>query len=56
MLSTSVEKEISSRTVSKLTTFELRQELVKRNALDIPEGSINYKTMLARLMTELVKE
>lgn len=47
---------ISTRNVSKLTAFELRQELVKRNALDIPEDNINYKTMLARMMTELVKE
>ena len=49
-------QKITSLTASKLTTFELRQELVRRNALDIEEDKINYKTMLQRLMIELVKE
>jgi phage terminase small subunit len=41
---------------SKLSTFELRNELVKRNALDIPENLINYESLLARLIKDLVKE
>lgn len=48
--------EVSTRTVSQLTTYQLRQELVKRNALDIHEENINYKSMLARLIKELVIE
>lgn len=47
---------ITSRTVGALSTYELRQELVRRDALDLPESNINHKTMLQRLMVELVKE
>ncbi len=36
--------------------FWYRQELVRRNAFDIDEKTCNYKTMLQRLMIELVKE
>ena len=41
---------------SKLTTYELRQELVRRNKLDIPENQINYKSMLHRLIQLIVEE
>jgi hypothetical protein len=41
---------------SKLTTYELRQELVRRNKLDIPENQINYKTMLHRLIQLIVED
>jgi hypothetical protein len=33
-----------------------RQELVKRNALDLPEERINHRNMLERLMKEIVTE
>lgn len=39
-----------------MTAYELRQELVRRNAFDIDEDKANYKSMLQRLMVELVKE
>jgi hypothetical protein len=49
-------QNITVHNVSKCSTFELRQELIKRKCLDIPEEKINYKSMLQRLMQELVKE
>lgn len=53
----SVEKKIiTSATVGSLTAYELRQELIRRNALDIEECKINFKSMLQRLMVELVLE
>lgn len=51
-----VDFEINTKTCSKLTTFQLRQELTKRKALDIPDDEINYKSMLRRLLQVLVKE
>ena len=33
-----------------------RQELVRRGAFDIPEDQVNFKSLLQRLMTELVAE
>ena len=47
---------LTIRNVGKLTTFELRQELVKRNCLDIPEENINHRTMLQRLVQVLLDE
>jgi len=47
---------ITSENVSKLTTFELRQELVRRECLDLDEDKINHNSMLKRLMEELVKD
>ena len=42
---------------SKLTTFQLRQELVNRyGGQDIPPACFNYKELLARLVKEIVKE
>lgn len=49
-------KIITSQNASQCTPYELRQELVRRNALDIPDDRCNYRTMLQRLMVELVKE
>lgn len=49
-------KKLSTRNVSKLSTYALRQELVRREALDIPEEQINHNTMLKRLIEELVKD
>ena len=46
----------SSRNVSRLSTYELRQELVRRNKLDIPEDEINHKTMLQRLIKLLLED
>lgn len=47
---------ITSRNVGNLTTYELRQELIRRDKLDIPEKQINHRSMLQRLMVELVAE
>jgi predicted ATP-dependent protease len=49
-------EKITSRNASKLTTYELRQELNRRDAFDLEESTVNYKTMLARLMKDLVEE
>ena len=49
-------EKLSTRNVSKLSTYALRQELVRREALDIPEEQINHNTMLKRLIEELVKD
>jgi hypothetical protein len=49
-------EDLTIRNVGKLTTFELRQELVKRNCLDIPEENINHRTMLQRLVQVLLDE
>ena len=46
---------LSSRNVGKLTTYEIRQELVKRDAMDLEEKVINHRTLLERLVQELVK-
>ncbi len=50
------ERQLTTQNVSSLTTYELRQELVRRNKLDIPEGQINHRSMLQRLIVELVAE
>ena len=47
---------ITSENISKLTTYELRQELVRRDCLDLDEESINHNSMMKRLMEELVKD
>ena len=47
---------LSSRNVGRLTTFDLRQELVRRDKLDIPEDEICHKTLLQRLMRDLLEE
>ena len=49
-------EQLSTRNVSKLTTFALRQELVRREALDIPDDQINHNSLLKRLIEELVKD
>ena len=40
-----IEKDapLSTRNVSRLTTYELRQELVRRDKLDIPDDQINHR-------------
>jgi hypothetical protein len=48
--------QLTTQNVSSLTTYELRQELVRRNKLDIPENQINHRSMLQRLIVELVAE
>ena len=47
--------DLSSRNCGSLTTYEIRQELVHRDALDIPDKEINHRSMLKRLVEELVK-
>ena len=37
-------------------SFPHRQELVRRNAMDIPEDKVNFKALLQRLMVELVAD
>lgn len=49
-------KVITIENASACTPFDLRQELVRRGAMDIPEGQANYRSLLQRLMVELVKE
>lgn len=49
-------KVITSDNISTLTTYELRQELNRRNAMDIPEKKINYKSLLQRLLVEVLKD
>ena len=49
-------KVITIENAGYCTAYELRQELVRRGALDIEESTINFRTMLQRLMVELVKE
>ena len=50
------EKEVNLTNVSKLTTFQLRQQLVKRGSLDIEESKINHNSMLQRLIKDLIEE
>ena len=47
---------ITSDNISKLSTFQLRQELVRRNAFDLAEDSVNYNTLLKRLLVEVLKD
>jgi len=47
---------LSTRNVSKLTTFEIRQELNRRGKMDLPEEVITHKTLLQRLIAELVSD
>jgi len=47
---------LSTRNAGKLSTYELRQELVRRDKLDIPEESINHRTMLQRLIQVLLED
>jgi membrane protein involved in colicin uptake len=49
-------ERLTTRNASKLTTYELRQELTRRGAFDLEDSTVNFKTMLARLMRELVDQ
>ena len=49
-------KLINVENVSKCSIYELRQELLKRNAFDLEESQINYKNLLQRLIQELLKD
>lgn len=53
-----IKEPLTLRNVGSLTTFEIRQELNRRNAMDLDEEKvqINFKTLLQRLVQELVKE
>lgn len=51
-----MDQVISTRNVDRLTTFELRQELVRRGALDIEDSKVNHRSLLQRLVVELVKD
>jgi len=42
--------------VGGLSTYDLRQELNRRGAMDIEEEKINHKSLLKRLIVELVKD
>mmetsp|Transcript_4763 Transcript_4763/g.7230 ORF Transcript_4763/g.7230 Transcript_4763/m.7230 type:complete len:162 (-) Transcript_4763:122-607(-) len=55
--SSSEVKVITVHNASACTAYELRQELNRRNAFDFGENdTVNYRTMLKRLMVELVKD
>ena len=45
---------LCSANVASLTTYELRQELELRGKMDLAEGTINHKSLLQRLVQELV--
>ena len=48
---------ITTENISKLTTYELRQELLRRGQFDFKdENLVNYKSLLKRLMVEVVKD
>ena len=47
---------LSTRNVNKLTTFQLRQELERRGAFDIPEEQVNHKSIMQRLVQVLLEE
>ena len=49
-------KEITTKTVHTLTTYVLRQELNRRESMDINENEINHNSLLKRLIVELVKD
>jgi len=51
-----IDEPLSTRNVSKLTTYELRQELTRRGKLDVPEESINHRSMLQRLIQVLLED
>ena len=49
-------KIITTGNVSTLTTYELRQELERRGCMDVEDSRINHKTLLQRLVQELVRD
>jgi len=51
-----VVRVITTANVSKLTTFELRQELVRRGSMDLEESQISHNTLLQRLIQDLVRD
>mmetsp|Transcript_20413 Transcript_20413/g.45437 ORF Transcript_20413/g.45437 Transcript_20413/m.45437 type:complete len:177 (-) Transcript_20413:129-659(-) len=51
-----VQKSFTTHNASTSTAFEIRQELLRRDAMDLDADKCNYKSLLQRLMVELVKE
>eukprot|EP01031_Cornospumella_fuschlensis_P032231 gene32231-38984_t len=51
-----VTKIITVENAGNCTAYELRQELVKRGAFDLEEDKVNFRSLLQRLMVELVKD
>mmetsp|Transcript_2576 Transcript_2576/g.4534 ORF Transcript_2576/g.4534 Transcript_2576/m.4534 type:complete len:174 (-) Transcript_2576:92-613(-) len=49
-------KVITIKNASTCNAYELRQELLRRNAFDLDENTVNFRSMLQRLMVELVAE
>ena len=47
---------ITIQNAAQCTAFELRQELVRRSAFDLAEDDVNYRSLLKRLMVELVAD
>lgn len=47
-------REVTVANVGSLTTYELRQELELRGKMDLTEGSINHRSLLQRMVQELV--
>jgi hypothetical protein len=49
--------DITVHNASTLSAYDIRQELNRRNAFDFKdEDTVNFRTMLKRLMVELVKD
>mmetsp|Transcript_26916 Transcript_26916/g.45434 ORF Transcript_26916/g.45434 Transcript_26916/m.45434 type:complete len:190 (-) Transcript_26916:1523-2092(-) len=50
-------KDITVHNASTLTAYDIRQELNRRDAFDFKDDdTVNFRTMLKRLMVELVKD
>lgn len=49
-------ENITVQNVGSLNTYQIRQELNRRDAMDIPETEINHKSLLRRLIVELMKD
>ena len=48
--------QVTVANVGSLTTYELRHELELRGKMDLTEGSINHRSLLQRLVQELVSQ
>ncbi len=51
-----IQEKITSNNVGKLTTFQIRQELISKGKFDLPENQVNHDNMLRRLIAILLEE
>eukprot|EP00981_Chlorochromonas_danica_P002680 scaffold525_cov170-Ochromonas_danica.AAC.4 len=49
-------KVITVANAGSCSAYELRQELIRREAFDLEEEKVNFRSLLQRLMVELVKD